>query len=198
MIIDLIFVVVAGYGIYLGFNRGIIKTVFQVLAYVFGFVVAVKFSSTVTEVIQSVFSTESPFLFVPGFLLTFLLTMMGIRTLANIFERGLETANVNLFNQIAGAVLTAAVTTLLFSVLVRFSDRARLIAETTKAESTTFPYLIEYPELAKNALGKAKPVFEEFWDKSMLFIDNFSEPEPEAPAPSIYDIDDNGKRRPGY
>jgi membrane protein required for colicin V production len=198
MIIDLIFVIVAGYGIYLGFSRGIIKTVFTVLAYVFGFVVAVKFSSVVTEFIQSAFSTESPFLFVPGFLLTFVLTILAIRTLANIFERGLETANVNLFNQVAGAVLTAAVTTLLFSVLVRFSDRARLLADTTKAESTTYPYLIEYPELAKNLLGKTTPFFEEFWDKSMLFIDKFSEPETDEPAPSIYDIDDEGKRRPGY
>ncbi len=196
MIIDLLFLISAIYGLYIGFSRGIIKTVFTILSVLFGVIIAFRFSPTVTEMLETAFDTDNPLMFIAGFLLTLVLTMIFIRTFARVLENGLKTANINLFNQAAGALLTAAFTTLIFSFLLRFGNMARLVNEDTKRESFTYSLLEKYPDSAIRLLKKAQPTFKQFWDRSMEFIDKMNDYRVERSdsEPSIYDIDDEGNR----
>ena len=86
MVIDIICAIVAAYGFYLGFTKGIIKTIFTLISIFFGILAAAKFGPTMTDFLQSTFSYNHSMMFLAGMLLTFVLTMMFIRTLA----RGLE------------------------------------------------------------------------------------------------------------
>ncbi len=196
--IDLLFLISAGYGLYIGYGRGIIKTVFNVLSWLFGAIVAFRFSPDMTEVLSTALATENPLMFIPGFLLTFVLTMILIRSVARVFENGLQSANINFINQAAGALLTAAATTLLFSVLLWFGDQAHLIREETKRESITYTYLENYPKATWKMLGKIKPTLQRFWGRSIDFIDRMADQraERENAETTIYDIDDEGNRTP--
>lgn len=196
MIIDLLFLISAIYGLYLGFFRGIVKTVFMVLSVVFGVIVAFRFSPTVTKFLETAFDSSNPLMFLAGFLLTLVLTMIFIRSFARVIENGLKGANVNFFNQVAGALITAAFSTLIFSFLIRFGNAARLINEDTKQQSFTYRLLEKYPDTALGLLKKAQPTFKKFWDSSMEALDKLDDyrVEQSESEPSIYDIDDDGNR----
>lgn len=199
MIIDIVFAILAAYGFYLGFSKGIISTVFTILSYVFGLMAAFKFSPAVTQFLETSFSDHA-LMFIAGFLLTFVATMMLIRTLAKALESGLETANVNIINQLAGGFLLAAMLTLMYSSMLWFGDKARLIDPYTKMQSLTYPYLEQYPQEVWKAGKKLGPTFENFWNHSLDFFDKVQDmnlTRDETP-PEIYDInedDNNGNRQ---
>ncbi len=198
MIIDLMFLGVAIYGLYIGFGRGIIKTVFTVASVVFGIVVAFRFSPDLTEFLETAFDSDNPLLFIPGFLLTLVITMILIRSVAKVFENGLKTANINFINQAAGAALTAAFTTLLFSLLLWFGDQAHLIKPETKRESFTYSFLERYPKATWDVLKKAKPSLQKFWGRSLEFLDRMEDYRVESSESehTIYNIDEEGRRTP--
>ncbi len=190
MIIDLLFLIVAMYGLYLGYSRGIIKTVFTVLSYLFGVVAAFRFAPDMTDFLESAFDSTTPLMFIAGLLLTFVLTMIGIRMIAKFLENGLQTANINFINQAAGGILTAAAFTLLFSSMMVFADKSRLIEDETKRQSFTYAYLDRYPKAALALFQKSKPTLQRFWDRSMEFFDrleNYRVEDSES-EPTIYDI----------
>ncbi|MBK6949156.1 MAG: CvpA family protein [Haliscomenobacter sp.] len=99
MVIDIILVIVAVYGFYVGYTRGIIKTIFSVLAIAVGIIAALRFSPAVTDFLKQMFNETSPLMFVAGLILTFALTMMFLKLLGRGFEGLLEAANINVINQ---------------------------------------------------------------------------------------------------
>lgn len=196
MIIDIFFAVVAAWGFYLGFSRGIIKTIFTILSVVFGLIMAVRFGPQVTNLLERTLS-DNPLMFIAGFLLTFVGVMMIIRLLANFLEGALQTAHINFVNQFIGGLVTAAFFTLLLSGLLWFSDKAQLISEDTKGDSSTYKYLERYPEVVWSWGGKLKPVLVDFWDHSIEFMNKLDKMsvEREESDPNIYDLPDDEPRR---
>ncbi|TXB63013.1 CvpA family protein [Phaeodactylibacter luteus] len=195
MVIDVIFAVASLWGFYVGFSRGIIKTIFTILSVIFGLMIAFRFGPDVTGLLESTVS-DNPLMFVAGFLLTFVLTMMGIRLFANMLEGALESANINFINQVIGGLFMAALMILLYSVLLWFGDRSHLINNEAKNESRTYVYLEQYPEKVWDWGGRAKPILEDFWDHSIEFMDKLDgvKVEREESDPIIYDLPDEDER----
>ena len=191
MIIDIIFAVAAAWGFYIGFSRGIVKTIFTVLSIVFGLVMAFRFSPQVTSLLETLF-TKNPLMFIAGFLVTFVGTMMLIRLFARFLEGALQTANINFVNQTVGGLFMAAIFTLLYSGLLWFGDKSQLISEQGKQESATYMYLEKFPEIVWRWGGKAKPIFVDFWQHSIQFMDELEKMsvEREESQPYIYDDPD--------
>ena len=190
MVIDIVFLIMALYGFYLGFSKGIIQTVFTVLSVMFGLMAAFKFSPAMTNFLETTFSDHA-LMFIVGFLLCFVLTMVIIRMFAKALEGALETANINIINQGAGGILLSGLMILLFSVLLWFADKSRLIDETTKAQSQTYVYLEKFPEQVWAAGKKLQPTFEDFWDHSLDFMDKVQDMSEREESETIYDMDEN-------
>lgn len=191
MVIDVIFAVFAVWGFYLGFSRGIIKTVFTILSVVFGLMIAFRFGPEVTEFLETAVN-DNALMFLAGFLLTFVLTMVIIRLFASFLEGALESANLNFLNQAVGGAVMAALMILFYSVLLWFGDRSHLINADAKQESMTYTYLEEYPQWVWYYGGKARPVLEDFWDHSIEFMDRLEDAkvQREESDPIIYDLPD--------
>ena len=100
MVIDIIFFFMAIFGFYMGFTRGIIKTVFTVLSLLFGVVAAIKFGPSLTRFLESAFDYSNPLMFFAGLILAFMLTLILIRTLASGLEGVLQSANINIINKV--------------------------------------------------------------------------------------------------
>ncbi len=175
MAIDLIFAIFAGLGFYLGFNRGIIKTVFTVLSYIFGFTAAVKFAPSMTKFLESLLSYENPLMFIAGFLLSFVVTMLGIRWIASLLENALEAANINLINRVLGGGLLAGIMILAYSMLLQFYDASGGINNYDKQQSITYQYLEQYPAQVQKGFQLLKPTFQEFWAYSRDFLNGLQE-----------------------
>lgn len=196
MVIDVIFAVFALWGFYLGFSRGIIKTVFTILSVVFGLMIAFRFGPDMTHFLESAVN-DNALMFLAGFLLTFVLTMVIIRLFASFLEGAMESANINFINQAIGGAVMAGLMVLLYSVLLWFGDRSHLINEEAKQESMTYTYLEQYPEVVWYYGGKAKPILEDFWDHSVDFMDRLEDAkvQREESDPVIYDLPDEDEPR---
>lgn len=189
--IDLFCMIIFVYGFYVGFTKGIIRTVFYILSVLFGVIIAFRFSPDVTSLLKTAIDSTNPLLFVPAFVVTFFLSVMAIRTLARIFENGVKGVNINFVNQIIGGVVTAAFTTLLYSLIIWFGNQAHLIQESSKNESMTYSFLEKYPQTTWDMLEKAGPSLKRYWSRSLELIDQIkSSRESSETEPSIYDIEE--------
>ena len=192
MVIDIICLLFAAYGFYLGFSKGIIKTVFTLISIVFGLIAAAKFGPTVTDFLQSTLNYYHGLMFLVGMLVAFGIVWLLIRILANSLEGILESGNVNIINQAIGGGVMALLLVSLFSVLVLFGDKARIIDKQTKVESITYNFLEAMPERMIAGSKKLKPVFEDFWEYSINFMDRLEKSNVDRESnDTIFDIDED-------
>lgn len=198
MAIDLLFLITAGYGFFIGYSRGIVQTIFTALAYLFGLMAAFKFAPIVTDILVSLFNNDSALMILVGFAVAFFVTILIIRLISNGIEQILEVAHVNIVNQFAGGILMAAFIVLIYSVLVWFADEARLIEDKTKEQSISYDFLKAYPMRAKKVGVAFMPVFQTFWDQSVTLMDKLKKTGVEKieSEPQIYDIPDDEKASP--
>ena len=187
-VIEIVLFIFVGYGFFLGFSKGIIKTVFTVLSYILGLMAALKFAPAMTNFLESAFNTKNPLMFIAGFLLSFVLTIILIRMLARGLEGVLQTANVNIINQLLGGALLAGFMILVYSMLLSFGDKAQMIDEDTKYKSITYEYLEKYPDIIWS-LGKSlQPVFDDFWKASAEFMDKINGAVERSESEELFDI----------
>ncbi len=172
--IEIIFVVVLAAGFYLGYTRGIIRTVLAIISYLIGLLAAFKFAPDITRLLERSFG-EQPLMIVAGFILTFALAWLVIRLISKGLEGILKTANINIVNQVAGGVLVASLFVLFYSLLLQFGDRSTIIGDDLKRESRLYPILMEYPELAWGVGQRIKPIVVDFWDYTVDFMDRMQE-----------------------
>ena len=201
MPIDVICMVAFFYGFWKGFNQGIISTVFSVLAYVFGIVFAFKMTPTAANILEKLFNTDNPMMFVAAFVVNVVFLMFIIRQAAKGFEGMLQSLRLNLINQAIGGAILGLVGVLIFSILVWFGDKAGMITEQTRQESRTFAHLIELPGKAKVVAERFKPFVVDAWETSVTWMDRiegYGEQKTGVNGgsqPRIYQIPDDG--RPG-
>ena len=195
MVLDAIFLILAGWGFFVGFSRGIIKTVFTLFSVIFGIMAAMKFGPAATRFLETAFDGDSKWLFFAGTLLAFVLTMMIIRMTANGLENILETANINIINKFAGGVLFASLITLMYSLILWFGKQAHVVTEKTTADSYTYAYLEQFPGQMRNVYDIVSPSFKEFWDEAVEAMDKIQETvERTESDPAIYDIPEDVKK----
>ncbi len=175
MAIDIIFLLVVLYGFYLGFSRGIIRTVFTVLSLTIGVMLSLKLAPGATHLLETTFKSTNPLMFIAGLLLSFIAIMLVLRFMSRSLEGILKTANINVVNQFIGGVVLSGVLVLLLSVLVWFADQAHMIDQQTKDRSVTYPYITQYRGQAVAIGEKLKPVFYEFWDQSLHMMDRLEQ-----------------------
>ncbi len=175
MIIDILCIGAMALGFWMGYARGIIKTVFGLLSLFFGLLVALKFAPVTTNLLERLFGGESVLIFLMGFVLTFVAIMLLVRVLAKGLEKLMTSIKLNFINKFAGGALFSMVMVVLFSILVWFFDRGGLIENSTKNASVSYPTLVQLPSASQSLLEKVKPLFLEFWQDTEKTLDRLKE-----------------------
>ena len=171
MVLDIIFLLVLSYGIFVGYSKGIIKTVFAIIAFLIGFLIAGRFAQHVSDFLTKTFELTGSWVFLLSFVLTFLVTMFLIRFLARLLEKALESVNLGVINKLAGGIITGAFFIFILSILVWFVDKSTLLPESQKEESITFPFMQTFPQEVKTFVKKLQPTASKIWDESKETID---------------------------
>ena len=175
MVIDAILAIVAAWGFYIGFSRGIIKTVFTVVSYAFGVMAVIKFGRPATNFLKETFNSNEAYMFIPGYLLAFFLTMLVIRLIGRSLEGLLETAQINIINQVAGGVLFASLNVLVYSVLLWFGVNSHIVSQEAVGGSQSYVYLEKFPGKMRQVWDTVAPSFKQFWDNSVEDMDRIKE-----------------------
>ena len=152
---------------------------------------AAKFSPTVSTMLQDMIEAPGTIMLPAAFLLTFILTLVLFRMLANGLEGMLEAVNVNFINQIAGGGISMFFFVFLYSVLVSFADNSRMIDPDTKQESFSYQILEPLPDYAWT-LGKSVwPVFQEFYQYALDVMDQIDTQVQRQENDRFFDIEED-------
>ena len=191
MVIDIICLVFLAYGFWVGYSRGIISTVLSLVSYVFGILAAMKFGPIAAEMIFNAFpAVTSAGAFLLGVVLLFFLTLVLFRILARGLTGALESVNINFINQILGGVLSGLFFTFIFSGLVYFGDRSRIISDEVRADSITYPALSRMPDLVIDNARSIFPIFYDFYDQAVDAMDRLRDNVDRSESDSIFDLEE--------
>ncbi|HOY13666.1 MAG TPA: CvpA family protein [Saprospiraceae bacterium] len=171
MVIDVLSAIIISLGLYLGYKRGLIKTIFDTLSLIIGIVAALKISPIVIDFLQNLLKINPAITFILGIAVTFIGVMVTIRFIGKKLEELLEVVHLNIINKSAGAALQGFFFATILALSIGLVDKVKLVSDQTKASSFTYPYLVQVPAVSQQALNKLKPVFSTFWEKTLETID---------------------------
>ncbi|MCC6411390.1 MAG: CvpA family protein [Saprospiraceae bacterium] len=175
MAIDIVCLAVFGFGFWKGYRLGIIGTFFNILAYLFGAIVAYKMAPLTVVIIERLFEEDNPLVFPAAFIINLLFIVFLLRTAARSIEGALSAMYINVVNSMAGGVLSGYLSVMVLSFLLWFVDRADLLSREEVSRSVTYPYLERMPGQARSTFTRLRPLAEDFWGTSMNWIDRLEE-----------------------
>ncbi|PHI18970.1 hypothetical protein CEQ90_15125 [Lewinellaceae bacterium SD302] len=194
MILDIICLIFAAYGFWVGYSKGIISTVLNLTSYVFGVLAAMKFGPVMAGLLEDIFSAENSSwkggLFILGAVITFALVLILFRILARGLTGILESVNINVVNQILGGTLSGFFFILVFSGLALFADRSRLINEEAKQQSITYTMLEPLPQFVWERGKDLLPIFTDFYNQAADAMDNLRESAESSEEDKIFDLEE--------
>ncbi len=165
MFLDLVAVILLIYGLYVGYTRGIIKSVFAIISIFIGIIAAIKISPITINLLEKIFNIHPGFTFLLGFGLTFFLVMVAVRFIGKKLEDILQFAHVNFVNKAAGAAVMGLILLVFYSYALYGIDKIGLISANTKDKSVSYSFLSTLPNKTENVMTAMKPMFEGFYVK---------------------------------
>jgi membrane protein required for colicin V production len=174
MIIDIGFLLVLGYSFYLGYSRGIIMTVFQVIAVFLGLLVSFKLTPILTTGLEKLTNSNDPWLFIAAFLFSIVVIFSLMRYFAKSLEGLMKSSKVNAINQILGGIFLAMVFTLFYSLFIWFADESKVLSDGSKLDSKSFSFLESYPGMVQTTFGWLEPHFQDFFNRSENIMEKIS------------------------
>ncbi|MBK6362304.1 MAG: CvpA family protein [Saprospiraceae bacterium] len=172
MILDVFVAIVVSLGFYLGYSRGLIKTVFDSLSLIIGILAALKLSPIVINILQSFLKISPAMTFLLGVVITFIGVLALIRFFGKKIESALEAVNINFINKIAGGVLQSLFFAYLLSLAFWLLSTIKVLSPEVQKASMTYSLLEPLPEKGKKVFVSLRPVFQGFWDKAIEAMDN--------------------------
>lgn len=163
MIIDLFLVIVMAYGFYVGYNQGIIKTVFTILGASFGILAALRFTPAVTRFYHDIFNQNNPLWIIVAFATTFIISLLLLKLLGRGIESVMEKVHLNFVNQVIGGAVLASLSAFFYSLIIWFVVESVLTPEGEAVSSSkTYPFLKNYPGKLWKGLIQLEPLVGEF------------------------------------
>ena len=169
--LDVVVAIVVSLGFYLGYTRGLVKTVFDSLSLVIGIVAALKLSPITINLLQGLLKMSPAITFLLGVIITFIGVLALIRFLGKKIEHLLEAININFVNKLAGGSLQAIFFAYLLSLSFWLLTTINVLSPETRQASLTYSLMEPLPEKGKKVFATMKPLFKGFWDKTLEAMD---------------------------
>lgn len=141
MFIDMLFVCMMAIAIFKGIRNGLIVAIFSMVGWIVGLIAAFKFSDVAAGYLHGSLNLSPRTLYMIAFLLVFILVMLLINLGAKLIEKTIELALLGWVNRLGGIFFYVLLYTLIFSVIIYFAVRVKLISEETIASSHVYPWI---------------------------------------------------------
>ncbi len=161
MIIDILFIIFLGVGFWWGFTKGIIYSVFSLIAYFLGIVGALKFSYMAASFVKETLHPDPKLTAVISFILVFVVVVILVRVVAWALENILQSFSLNFVNKIIGGAIHAAIGVYVLCVLLWFVNKWGALPATQQSSSHVYPYIDDMAPTIIDYSGKVVPVFKD-------------------------------------
>ncbi|MES2774345.1 MAG: CvpA family protein [Bacteroidota bacterium] len=174
MIIDIVFVVLMVMAVIKGFSRGLIVALFSVLAFIIGIAAALKLSAVVANRLKENISVSNQWLPVISFAVVFIIVVVLVRLGAKLIEKTFQVVLLGWLNRLGGILLFAVLYTLIFSVVLFYTQQMNLIKPETIASSATYGYIAPWGPKVIDGFGKLLPIFKDMFSDLESFFDSLA------------------------
>jgi membrane protein required for colicin V production len=141
MVIDLLFLGMMAIAVFKGLRNGLIVAIFSIVGWILGLIAAFKFSDVAARYLEGTLNLSTRTLHIVSFVLVFLLVMLLINLGAKLIEKTFQLALLGWANRLGGIFFYVLLYTLIFSVMIYFAGRVKLISEETIASSRVYPWI---------------------------------------------------------
>lgn len=175
MVLDVIVALFITSGFYLGYRRGIIKSILDVLSIFIGVAAALKLSPITIRLLEGVINISPALTFIIGIIVTFMVVMLLIRYLGKKIEILLETLNINFVNKILGGAFQSIFFAYLLSMGLLLLNTIQVLNPDVKSSSVTYSLIEPLAVKGSAFFVKLKPMFTEFWNKTIDTMEEMKE-----------------------
>ena len=164
MLIDILFLITLLGGFFTGYRRGLIRSIFALVALFFGILIALKFTYIVSFYLQEQWLVEFDLLPFVVFLVLLLGVVVAFKILSVVVQKIAETLFLGFINRLIGGLLWGAVMVLLFSTVLWFLNQSNFISDELKSTSITYEFIISTAPLIFDFFAGVIPYFEGLFD----------------------------------
>ena len=139
--LDVVFLLMMITAVIKGLRNGLIVAVFSIIGWILGLYAALKFSDALAELLKDSFNISERWLSIIAFVLIFAAVTLIIGLGAKLVEKTFEIALMGWINRIGGIFFYVLLYALIFSVIVYFADKVKLLSEETISSSKVYPII---------------------------------------------------------
>ncbi len=170
MAIDIVYIVFLCIGIWQGFKKGIIETLFGVAALFIGILVSVKLSHDTSVFLRETFGWQTHLLPFISLILLLIGTILIIRFVSRLIEKIAQELYLGFFNKLLGALLWCLVLSVVFSVIIWFFNEMHVLTEEMKLSSKSYLYVARLAPDTFDFLGDMLPYFSGVFESLRKFL----------------------------
>jgi membrane protein required for colicin V production len=170
MVIDIVYLVFLAIGVWQGFKKGIIETIFGVAALFIGILISVKFSHDMSVLLRESFGWKTNLLPFISLVLLLAITIIFIRFVSKMIENIAQEIQLGFFNKLLGAALWCLVLSVVFSVLIWLFNQMHILPDDIKSSSKAYGYLVNLAPDTFEFFGKMLPYLSGVFESLKKFL----------------------------
>jgi membrane protein required for colicin V production len=141
MLIDLLFLGMMAVAVFKGIRNGLIVAIFSIVGWILGIYAAFRFADVAAGYLKGTLDMSPKTLYILSFVIVFLVVMLLVHFSAKLVEKTVELAFMGWLNRIGGIFFYVLLYTLIFSVMIFFADKFKLLGDETIAASRVYPWV---------------------------------------------------------
>ena len=127
--------------VFKGLRNGLIVALFSIVGWILGLIAAFRFSDVAAGYLKGSVDLSPRMLYITSFILVFILVTFIVRFGAKLVEKTVELAMLGWINRLGGIFFYVLLYALIFSVMIYFAERVKLISDETIAASRVYPWV---------------------------------------------------------
>lgn len=138
MVIDILLLAIVVYGIYRGWTKGLIHSVFSMVGWLLGIILAFKFCTLLAPKVGEWFNSKAEWVPMVTFIFIMVCVIVVVLFIGKAVEKIFDITHLSIVNKIAGAVLSCAVLFFVFCEVVGAMNQGNMISESVKQQSKLY------------------------------------------------------------
>lgn len=174
MLLDIIFAIIVILAVLQGYRNGLIVGLFSLVAIIIGLAAAMKLSTVLTGMLGTSTGISQEWLPLISFVIIFLVVLLLVRWVAKLIEKSVEIAMLGWVNKLGGVVFYVAIYAIVFSVVLFYLERMKVIQPEMIQKSITYSFVQPWGPKAINGFGAIIPIFKDLFGELEQFFEKIA------------------------